>query len=303
MRRNIPDGVWPTMITPYTSDNKIDWKQTENLIEWYIESGMTGIFAVCQSSEMYFLSREERIELCKFVVEKVNGRIGVVASGLVSEKLDEQIEDAKAIADCGPDAVVFLRNRLSDDFAGDIEKITAKLDNSINLGVYECPYPFVRHLTDDEVKILADSGRFTFLKDTCCDAEKMRRRREITSGSDFKLYNANAATFYESINFGYNGYCGVMTNFHPDIYSWVYNHRDDERCKLIEKFLGITSIIECRGYPICAKTYLAKYEKRFSDMLPASRSSQYKGVPALSDELGDLYFISEYIRNEIIGKN
>ena len=45
----IQNGVWPTMITPYTPDGKIDYAMVEKLVEWYIERGVAGIFAVCQS--------------------------------------------------------------------------------------------------------------------------------------------------------------------------------------------------------------------------------------------------------------
>jgi 4-hydroxy-tetrahydrodipicolinate synthase len=46
------------MITPFTDDNRIDFKAVRALTEWYITKGCDGIFAVCQSSEMFFLSRE-----------------------------------------------------------------------------------------------------------------------------------------------------------------------------------------------------------------------------------------------------
>ena len=76
----IKSGVWPTMITPFTDAGEIDYGMVEKLIEWYIERGVAGIFAVCQSSEMFFLNDEEKVELAKFIVDHVNGRVGVVAT-------------------------------------------------------------------------------------------------------------------------------------------------------------------------------------------------------------------------------
>ena len=70
MIRNIPDGVYPTMVTPFTDDNKIDYNGVEQLLEWYWKNGVDGIFAICQSSEIFFLSFEERLEMvkqCKYV--------------------------------------------------------------------------------------------------------------------------------------------------------------------------------------------------------------------------------------------
>ena len=51
------------------------------------------LFAVCQSSEMLFLSLEERAELAKFVVKKTAGRIPVVTSGLTGAKMKDIIKE------------------------------------------------------------------------------------------------------------------------------------------------------------------------------------------------------------------
>lgn len=78
----IRNGVWVTMVTPFTEGAKaVDYPALEKLVDWYIQHGVDGLFAVCQSSEMFFLSREERREMARFVVEKAAGRVPVVVSG------------------------------------------------------------------------------------------------------------------------------------------------------------------------------------------------------------------------------
>ena len=81
MKNAIPNGVYPTMITPFTKDNKIDYAAVEALINWYAEKKVDGIFAICQSSEIFFLSFEERLELLHFVMRHTPKNISVVASG------------------------------------------------------------------------------------------------------------------------------------------------------------------------------------------------------------------------------
>ncbi|MEA2063305.1 MAG: dihydrodipicolinate synthase family protein, partial [Gemmatimonadota bacterium] len=81
MNNKISSGVWPVMITPFTDSDKIDYAVLEEMIEWYLERGVDGLFAVCKSSEMYFLTLEERLELARFVRQRVAGRVPVVASG------------------------------------------------------------------------------------------------------------------------------------------------------------------------------------------------------------------------------
>ena len=296
--KTVADGIWPTMITPYGEDGRIDYSQVERLIEFYYENGMTGIFAICQSSEMFFLDEKERLELADFILKANRGRMDIVVAGTVDDNLEDQLSFAKKAAELGPDAVVFLRNRLSDDFCGDLSKIIAAMPSDMPLGMYECPYPFKRYLTDDEVKAIADTDRFVFLKDTVCDIAAMRRRAKLVEGSSFKLYNANGATFYDSVLAGYNGYSGIMAIFHPDLYAWVYNNINDPRAPIVARMLGVMSLIECRGYPICAKTYLRRFEG--FDMTDICRSVSYNGVPALDDELYDVFCLGEYIREEII---
>ena len=75
------EGIVPVMLTPFTDQNEIDWAGLDKLIDWYLAAGVDALFAVCQSSEMQFLSLEERTSLARFVVEKVQGRIPVIASG------------------------------------------------------------------------------------------------------------------------------------------------------------------------------------------------------------------------------
>ena len=50
-----PGGVWPVMLTPFRNTGEIDLDALEQLVEWYINQGSSGLFAVCQSSEMMFL--------------------------------------------------------------------------------------------------------------------------------------------------------------------------------------------------------------------------------------------------------
>ena len=55
----IVKGVYPVMITPFTADNQVDWEAVDQIVEFYAKLGCDGIFAVCQSSEMFFLTDEE----------------------------------------------------------------------------------------------------------------------------------------------------------------------------------------------------------------------------------------------------
>ena len=99
-------GCYPTMITPFTEDGRVDFNAVEGLVEWYIAHGADGIFAVCQSSEMFFLSDEEKINIAKTVAERADGRVKVVASGHTDDSIEKQIDMLGRISETGVDAVV-----------------------------------------------------------------------------------------------------------------------------------------------------------------------------------------------------
>ena len=61
--REFKDGVWPVVLTPFREDGKIDFPAYRALLEYYIANGVTGLFAVCLSSELYELTAAERLEI------------------------------------------------------------------------------------------------------------------------------------------------------------------------------------------------------------------------------------------------
>lgn len=265
MKNVFPNGVWPVMLTPFTENNDVDYTALERLTDWYFENGCSGLFAVCQSSEVFSLSLEERLKIAAFVKKAAKGR-PVIASGHISDAVADQTEELKRMADTGVDALILISNRLareeeSDDvLLGRLEKIMDKLPETLPLGFYECPYPYKRILSDRVVRFCAESGRFHFLKDTSCDIENIREKLSIIKGSEMKLYNANTATLYESLLEGASGYSGVMANFHPRLYTWLCDHSSEKSvcAERISDLLTMCSLIENSHYPVNAKYGLQK---------------------------------------------
>jgi 4-hydroxy-tetrahydrodipicolinate synthase len=256
----INNGVYPTMVTPFTDDNKIDYNGVKQLLDWYVGKGVDGIFAICQSSEIFFLSFEERLELLKFIMDNKPEGLSIVASGHTSDDLEVQIREAKAFIETGIDAYVFISNRFaeadeSDDVLFERMEYVANALPDVAFGVYECPYPYKRELTPYILKKMAESGKYTFIKDTCCDLDKIQAKLDAVKGSTIKLYNANAATLLESLRMGCDGYSGVMANFHPDLYSALIkanNDGNDEKAEFLQNLVGFFSVAECQCYPVNA---------------------------------------------------
>lgn len=289
-------GIFPVVITPFNEGNTIDWDGYSRLIEWYIDHGSHGLFAVCQSSEMMFLSLEERCALADFTVRQVKGRVPVVASGHISQSMDDQKAELRAMAETGVDAVVLVTNRLAaaeEDasvFMARMQDLLGSLPSEMMLGLYECPAPYRRLLTDDEVKWCAESGRFAFLKDVSCDLDHIRRRLAIVENTPLAINNANAAIAWPFLQAGGHGFSGVMNNFHPDLYRWLYDHgaNHPELAAELDTFLVLSAMSESLGYPKLAKHYhrrIGTFSSVHSRAVPHDITERHWAVETILDHM------------------
>lgn len=261
-----------TMITPYKKDGSVDIETALRYVDWYFENGLTGIFAVCQSSEIFYLSLEERVELNSAVyrrakeLEQKSGRpFRVVSSGHVGNTHEEQVKELNAIWQSGTDALILITNRLDINNEGDdvwIENCRRLIDElpcDVKLGLYECPYPYKRLVTPKILDFCLSTGKFYYMKDTCCDPAEIARRCEQLKGSEFKLLNANCQTLLDSMRNGAEGYCGIMCNYHPRLYAWICENYDLQptKAELVQAVIGTFGFTESGlPYPLSAKYHM-----------------------------------------------
>jgi len=289
-------GIIPVMLTPFDEYGNIDWDSQKRLIEWYLKQGCQSLFAVCQSSEMLQLDLSEREQLARFTVEVVDGRVPVIASGHVGETLAEQITELTQMASTGIDCVVFVTNRLDPDHLGseqlfkNVETLTKELPANMRFGLYECPVPFRRLLSDEEIIYFAEDPRFVVLKDVSCDLDTVRRRVELTKSANLVISNANAAIAFEAMKSGASGFCGVFNNFHPDLYRWLQDEGEIHTELAIElsRFLVLSAVTEGMGYPKLAKIFhqrLGTIRSSYSRAVPEDILKKYWALEAILDHI------------------
>ncbi len=297
-------GIIPVMLTPYADDGSLDTGGYQRLTEWYLANGADALFAVCQSSEMHKLTLGERVTLARQTVDIVRGRVPVMASGHISDMREQQSIELKAIANTGIDVLVLVTNRLpatedADDAAilRELRWVMDQLPPELPLGLYECPMPFRRLLSDDILKFCAESGRFVTLKDVSCDLATVERRAQIVKGSPLAIVNANAAIAWPAMKSGSQGFCGVMSNFHPDLYAWLY-HQGKHHPSVAQElsiFLALGGTSETQGYPAIAKRHhqrLGTFQSIVCRNVEGDIFEKYWALDALLDNLvlgADIY--------------
>jgi len=262
--KTVPNGVYPTMVTPFTQDMRVDYGALPSLLRWYEERGVTGVFAICQSSEIFYLSFEERLRILRTIMgERASGTV-VLASGHTAWDPATQIKEALAFIGEGIDAYVFISNRFAAKEEGDDAFLrraehVAKALPDLPLGIYECPYPYKRLLSPYVIQRLGEIANFAFLKDTCCDLEQIKAKLAAAESTGLKIFNANAAMLLESLRMGCAGFSGVMANFHPRIYVRLCEcwREEPALAERLQAFVGMASLAEAQQYPVNAKYTIA----------------------------------------------
>lgn len=270
-------GSWPVMLTPYDKEHQIDWQAFEKLVEWYTAAGSQGLFASCLSSDLFQLTRVERHQLARRAIALTGGRLPVIASGAFTENVSSKCallntpahlaDEINCLADLGVSAVILLTNQLASPGEGDdiwlenLEATLARVRPDVQLGLYECPAPYKRLLTPALVRWAADTGRVTFIKDTCCDLAQIHLRLEAIASvpcTPLRLFNAHTATLLGSLTAGASGFSGVGSNAIPHLYSWIcqYSREKPQLASELQNFLVQSSPIIDTGYPQSTQDYL-----------------------------------------------
>lgn len=218
-----PDGrskrreIWPVPPVPFSRDNRIDERALDELVEFYVRAGVDGLFILAYSGEVFELNTEEQLLVCRRVIERAAGRLRIVAAGNFGGNLPHQIEQLNRIADVGPAAVVVLLSTLPDEsrLMDDLISIAGQV--SAPLGVYECPVPSHRLLSPADVGVLADTGRYVFMKETSRDRNVFLAKLAAAEGSPLTLYQANWGQLAKTIDDGCPGFCGIVANVFPEL--------------------------------------------------------------------------------------
>ena len=263
-------GAWPTMITPYDENLRIDVGAYRASIEWYIARGVGGVYANCLSSEMYLLDDHERLVLVTEAVKAARGRVPVAATGNLGETIEQHVAFCRRVTDAGADVVMLVVPPFYDNDA-DLERYYLAIAKEVDgpLGLYECPVPRPYHLGVELVRTLAQTGRFFAFKETSCDLAKIKALLDVTRDTPLSLLQANTPYLLEFIKAGGPGTMSIAAIWLPDLVAAVIDKGlagdpDAERLhgvlcamELVQRVVhpqGTKYLLGKRGLPVTARS-------------------------------------------------
>lgn len=201
--------VVTAMVTPFNEQKEIDYEALDNLIEYLIDNGSDGLVVAGTTGESPTLSNEEKLALFSHTVQKVNGRVSVIA-GTGSNDTRGSIELSQAAEKTGVDAIMLVTpyyNKPSQDGLYEHFKTIA---NAVQLPVmlYNVPGRTSVDMAAETVIRLAAIDNIVAVKDASGNMDKVTEMASKTDSS-FSVYSGEDALTLPSLAVGAIGIVSV----------------------------------------------------------------------------------------------
>ena len=213
-------GIVPPITTPLTDSDTIDRDAVGRLVDWFIDAGVVGIFAIGSSGEGPSLTREMRYEMVDACADALGGRLPLLA-GVSSPSFQESVAQAERAGELGADAIVatcpyyFLygQNELRAYFEALVDA------SPLPLVLYDIPSRSDNELSLHTVLQLADNERIIGIKDSTGNIERGIDLVNLTAGrDDFTILQGSEMLMGAAALMGYDGAVAGMANACPKLF-------------------------------------------------------------------------------------
>ncbi|WP_294342196.1 4-hydroxy-tetrahydrodipicolinate synthase [uncultured Clostridium sp.] len=224
-------GVWLPIITPF-KDGKVDFNSYKNMIENYIDTGITGFIPLGTTGETPTLSDDEYFSIIEKTIEYVKGRVKVVV-GVGGNNTKALIEKAKKVEALGVDGILSVcpyYNR--PDQRGIYEHFKAlaeAIDTDIIL--YNIPYRTGRNIEIPTILKLAEIPNIVGVKDASGSFTESQKLI-MNKPKDFAVLTGEDALFYSTLALGGDG--GILASCHVNTKDFVQIYKNIKEGKMEE---------------------------------------------------------------------
>lgn len=169
-------GVYLVTITPFTKDNKVDYKGIYTNVNWYVESGVHGILPCGSTGEYVSLSDEERFKVVETTIDASKGKLSIIV-GATAETTEKTIHFAQHAEKNGADGVMVLPPYYCNPTPVEVYTHFKKVGSSINTPVVLYNNPWTSGIDislKDIIKILEDVPNVKYIKESSGQIQKTR---------------------------------------------------------------------------------------------------------------------------------
>lgn len=242
------EGIIVPLVTPLSSNNEIDLKGLDSLIEHVITGGVQGIFILGTTGEAQSLSFKLREEMIKETSRILKNRLPLLV-GISDTSINDSIKLAELAYDVDAYAVVATAPYY---FATGQPELLEYFENLISLlpiqlFLYNMPVHTKVYFDAKTIKQLARHEKVVGFKDSSANGAYLQTvMYTMRDRSDFMIFVGPEEMTAEMVLLGANGGVNGGANLFPKLYAELYksakSHNMDKMIRLQKLVMNVTTI-------------------------------------------------------------
>ncbi len=206
-------GSIVALVTPMHADGEIDWAKLGDLLEWHIDEGTQAIVPMGTTGESATVTVEEHCRIVKYTVDRVAGRVPVIA-GTGGNSTAEAIELTAAAKEAGADACLLVTPYYNKPTQEGLFRHYQAIANAVDLPqfLYNVPGRTACDMLPETVARLAGIKQVIGIKEATGDISRAQAIRELC---DIPIFSGDDATSCDLMLEGAKGTISVTANIAP----------------------------------------------------------------------------------------
>ncbi len=212
--RNLQGSI-VALITPFHPDRTVNFERLGQLIDWQIDQGTDGILVLGTTGESSTMSHEEDDAVCRFAIDRVAGRVPVIA-GSGSNSTETQLEKSVKYAKMGADALLCITPYYIKANAEGMYRHFADVADAVDVPVilYNVPGRTGCSIPVETVARLAKHPNICGIKEASGDISYAVKIARYLS-DDFCMFCGNDDITLPLLSLGAKGVISVWANVMP----------------------------------------------------------------------------------------
>ena len=208
-------GSIVALITPFHADGTVNFERLGEILDWHVAQGTDGILVLGTTGESSTMSHEEDDEVCRFAIDRVAGRVPVIA-GSGSNSTGTQLEKSKKYARMGADALLCITPYYIKANAEGMYRHFADVADAVDVPVilYNVPGRTGCAIPEETVARLARHPNICGIKEASGDISYAARIARYLS-DDFQMFCGNDDITLPLLSLGASGVISVWANIMP----------------------------------------------------------------------------------------
>lgn len=220
-------GIYPPVVTPFTTDGSIDFPSLDRVVDHLIDGGMHGLFVLGSTGEVAYLTDEQRESVVAAITARAAGRVPILV-GCMEQTAPRVIQQAHRAITAGAAGIVVTAPFYALNSASEIAEHFRMVSAAVDVPVFAYDVP-VRlggvKLAPEMLVALGTEGVIAGVKDSSGNDVDFRRLIALNraAGSPLTLFTGHEMVNEAMMLVGADGMVPGFANVDPARYRALYD--------------------------------------------------------------------------------